>query len=235
MFCWALDCCADEFHDRLSEIETQRPDESSRAQKIRHYRSLIADNTEHPDVAEAMYRIANLWQNGTPGTEMEPNPELEMWWLQQTKKAANPNSDLWFDVRFRIAGRLDRKHPESAKNELQAILDHSNSSIIDARAHHQLQRLAIHHDDLEEAERICRMLQDWMSDQALHPSTTYAKGQFFEPIQASAATMMNAWAKGSGPKEIRRQKIDALRDDYIGRQYMQELHDHAIERLEKWD
>ncbi|MEW4565330.1 hypothetical protein AB1K70_22585 [Bremerella sp. JC770] len=234
LLCWLGSTCqADEFADRLAEIQSERPADVGRDALIDSYQSLLDAFPEHPDRGESMFRIATLWEITDPAANIQPDYQESLRWLEKAKDATAKDHELAHKVRFFIVGRINRDDPEGAKRLLQEILKNTRSSITVVKVHHERQRIAIQQDDFAEAERICRMLQDWMIDKSRQPESTFAKGKYFEQIQSSASMMMNGWAEANWPFEARKKKIDGLLETYQGRQYMRELHQETIELMEQ--
>src|SRR5262249_29347048 len=131
---------------------------------------------EHPDRAAAMYEIANAWQWNGPDFKQDPAQEIE--WLRTTCGAARPGTRLWFEARFRLYGALWWTAPDDAQTALDEILENNPDPVQEVRAWYQKQNLAISQKDEEEAERICRMLQGWMSQNDRRPAEMRELGDY---------------------------------------------------------
>ena len=222
---------ADEFSDQLTYLKKQAVAETGRDAKIAGYKELLADHPEHPQRAVAMLAIANLWQIHDPANGIKRDSDQELKWLRTAASASEVASEIWFDVNFRIVGHMYLKDSKETRKILNNLIANSPNSIVDAHCQYELQRLAHHEKDYEEAERICLMLQEWMVDKDKQPKETYDKGLFYEWCQASAYSMMISWAEMRAPKVDRQAKIDGLLDKYAGRMYMDRYHRDAMDHL----
>lgn len=223
---------ADEFADKLEQLESQVVAQVGRDVLLNAYQELLDKYPQHPGRAKAMLQVANLWQIDVPNKKVAHDREKELAWLKRSRSETKVGDALWLETGFRIAGCLEWSKPGEAKKVLSGILDHANNFITSAKAYYELQTMACREKDYAEAERICRMLQEWMSDQTRQPEAMFQKGQFFEVIQASASSMMIAWAEMDAPTEVRRKKIDGLLVVFP-RQYMERAHERAIEHLKR--
>ncbi|PQO47628.1 hypothetical protein [Blastopirellula marina] len=227
------DVRGDDFTKQLNRLDRTPFETLSPQQKRAEYLQLIEQNPDHPDRAIAMFRLAHLYRITNPAIGQTPDSEQCVIWLQKSRQAAKPGSDVWLNATFHLAGHLPMDAIEERKSLQNEILRETSDPIMSARAYYNLQVLAVREKNYQEAERICHMLQDWMPDKEKQPEAMLDKGKFFQEIQSSATYMLIVYSEMSDvPTETRRAKIEAFFEKYHGRQYMYGARDRAIAHLD---
>lgn len=226
-------CEADDFSSELGAIEAQSLVEVGRDSIVQAYEELVNKYPEHPGRARAMMKIANLWGLNLAKAKIVPDQEKVGEWLLKVRAETEPGDELWSAASLRIAGNMRYSDPAAAKELLLEVFDHTRDPVTEVESYYQLQCIARHEKDYDEAERICLTLQEWMVDENKQPESMLEKGKFFQVIQGSATSMMIAWSEMLAPTHVRKAKIDGLYESYRGRRYMEQAHQEAIEHLNR--
>ena len=203
----------DEFNARVFVLQRWRALETGRSQLIAAYQQLLRRFPDHPDRAAAMYEIANAYQ--WSGSDYKPDDAKETEWLRKACAAAHAETPLWFEARFRLQSKLRRTSPDDAQQLLEEILANDPGALNEVKAWYGKQKLALDQNDDAEAERICRMLLDWMSRTDKQPTDKWELQHYYSHIRQSGRAMLNHWERQhSVPLTEREAKIDSLEKDY---------------------
>jgi hypothetical protein len=154
-------------------------------------------------------------------------------WLREARTAAPQGSKDWCEAMLRLSGATLSEHPDEGRRLLQELIDHAPDSVVEVQALYQMQVLKQMNKRLDEAERICLKIQNWLSDPAHRPKRMLEKGDTFHWMQASARSMMFAWAEMHDvPKAERAAKIAGLVEKFPYRK-MPQYQEEALKHMEK--
>lgn len=234
IYCWALPSVAraDSFQDELVVFEGQPLMEVGRDAKVAAYEKLIKHYPDHPDRAKAMLQLASVWQCKVFEQEIAPDHKEAIRWLREARATAPQGSKNWCEAMLRLADELQPDRREEGRRVLQELIEHALDSNVEVHGLYALQLLEQGAKRLDEAERICIQIQDWLSDPAHLPKGMLEKGETFRWMQNSARAMMFAWAEMHDvPKVHRAAKIAGLVQRFPHRR-MAEYEEQALKHMQ---
>ncbi len=218
-----------DFDARLRGLKELERSEVNPDRLITDYVQLIADFSDHPQVAEAMYSLARYCELcARKSHQPEAHKKASMDWFRQAIDAAEEGSWYWVKAQIGLAGQLRWKpNDDDAVREARSLVEalaanYPDQPLIQMQAKSELVAQCLAEENYVGAEQHCRELLNW---QKRHDETALSSVEknVLRTYQSSTAMyFMQRQILGPGTRKGKERWLEQFSQEFPHHEWLKE-------------